>query len=97
MMVYHAVVFFFSFCFFMLGCFMLLDAMLCLELCRDVLGLCRPLGLIRTDNETACITALMKSVSTDCTQGWLAEQQHYLSSLGGEERWWGGGMVEIQI
>lgn len=35
-------------------------------------------GLIKADTETGCITALMKSVSADCTQGWLAVQQHYL-------------------
>lgn len=55
----------------MLCCVVLLNAVLCVVLCRDVWGLWSPEGLIKADTETGCITALMKSVSTDCTQGQL--------------------------
>lgn len=48
------------------------EPVLCVVLCHDVLGLCYPVGLIKADTQTGCITALMKSVSTDCTQGQLA-------------------------
>lgn len=51
------------------------DTALCVVLCRDVFRPCCPEGLIKADSETGCITALMKSVSTACTQGQLAVQQ----------------------
>ena len=44
-------------------------AVCCVVLCRDVSGLCNPEGLIEADAETGIVTALMKSVSADCTQG----------------------------
>lgn len=58
---------------------------LCWVLCRDAC----PAGLIKADTETSCITALMKSVSPDCTQGRLTVQQHYLPlhRRRGEREW----------
>lgn len=44
------------------------NAVLCVVLCRDVLGLHFPEGLIKADTETGCITALMKSVTADYTR-----------------------------
>lgn len=55
-------------------------------LCWVVMPLCCPEGLLKAD-ETGCITALMKSVSADCTQGQLALQQHSPPHSTGEESW----------
>lgn len=62
------------FCFVTPRCVVPLKAASCVALCRNVLGLCYPEGLIKADTETGCITALMKSVSTGSTQGHLSSQ-----------------------
>lgn len=85
----------------MLCCVVLLNAVLCAVLCRDVLGLWCPEGLIEADTETGCITALMKSVSTDCTQGQLVVQQHHLPQTQERERvcigvGLGGGVIRYR-
>lgn len=59
-------------------------------LCRDVSGLGRSEGLSGT-GETGCITALMKSVSSDCTLGQPEVHQHCLTIAQSRRRQMGGG------
>lgn len=57
------------FCFVMLYCSVLLNTVLCVVMSQVCIVL---KDLSQAETETGCITALMKSVRADCTQGQLA-------------------------